>query len=82
MEAFDRGLVDEVERVRAYVGDERLSELGLEYKIIGEYLREERSYDSLLPTLTSRLWHFARHQKGWLRKLGVSQEEGGATISV
>jgi tRNA dimethylallyltransferase len=69
-EAMERGLVSEVERVRAYVGDARLNELGLEYSVIGEYLRGERSSDSLLPTLTSRLWHYARHQKAWLRTLG------------
>ncbi len=71
LDAFDRGLVEEVERVRTYVGDVRLNELGLEYKIIGEYLRSERSYESLFPTLSSRLWHYARHQKAWLRKLGL-----------
>ncbi len=69
--ALDSGLIEEVEQVRAYVGDERLNELGLEYKIIGEYLRGERSHDSLLPTLSSRLWHYARHQKAWLRKLDI-----------
>lgn len=69
MQAFERGLIEEVERVRAYVGDDRLNELGLEYKVIGEYLRGERSEDSLLPTLSSRLWHYARRQKAWLRKL-------------
>lgn len=67
--AFARGLVDEVRRVREYVGDDRLNELGLEYRVIGEYLRGERDEDSLLPTLRTRLWHYARHQKAWLRKL-------------
>lgn len=67
--ALERGLIDEVRQVRAYVGDARLNELGLEYKIIGEYLRDEREEDTLLPTLHSRLWHYARHQKAWLRKL-------------
>ncbi len=67
--AFDRGLVDEVRRVREYVGDDRLNELGLEYRVIGEYLRGERDEDSLLPTLRTKLWHYARHQKAWLRKL-------------
>lgn len=67
--ALKNGLVEEVERVRAAVGDARLDELGLEYKIVGQYLRGERSYDSLLPTLSARLWHYARHQKAWLRKL-------------
>lgn len=67
-EAFSRGLIEEVRAVRAYVGDERLNELGLEYRVIGEYLRDERSEDSLLPILSSKLWHFARHQKAWLRR--------------
>jgi tRNA dimethylallyltransferase len=77
--ALTRGLVEEVERVRAYVGDERLNELGLEYKIIGEYLRGERSRESLLPTLSSRLWHYARHQKAWLRKLMDAPSAHSAT---
>lgn len=68
-EALDRGLIEEVARVRDYVGDERLNELGLEYRIVGEYLRGERTRESLLPILSSKLWHYARHQKAWLRKL-------------
>lgn len=72
-EALDAGLIEEVVRIREYVGDERLNELGLEYKIVGEYLRGERTTESLLPTLSSRLWHYARHQKAWLRKLSVRQ---------
>ncbi|MBU1292952.1 tRNA (adenosine(37)-N6)-dimethylallyltransferase MiaA [Patescibacteria group bacterium] len=69
--AFERGLIEEVRVVRAYVGDERLNELGLEYKIVGEFLREERSESSLLPILSSKLWHYARHQKSWLRTLVI-----------
>ena len=68
-ETLTRGLIDEVCRVREAVGDTRLDELGLEYKIIGEYLRGERTEESLLPTLSSKLWHYARRQKAWLRKL-------------
>jgi len=68
--ALDRGLIDEVRRVRADVGDARLNELGLEYKIVGEYLRGERDEASLLPTLSAKLWQYARRQKAWLRKLG------------
>ena len=69
IEALDKGLIDEVERVRALVGDDRLNELGLEYRVVGEFLRGERARESILPTLSSRLWHYARHQKAWLRKL-------------
>ncbi len=68
--ALDRGLIDEVARVREQVGDARLAELGLEYRIIGGYLRNERDEASLLPILSARLWHYARRQKAWLRKLG------------
>ncbi|MDP1707372.1 MAG: tRNA (adenosine(37)-N6)-dimethylallyltransferase MiaA [bacterium] len=68
--ALERGLVDEVRRVREAVGDTRLNELGLEYKIVGEFLRNERTEESLLPALSAKLWQYARRQKAWLRKLG------------
>ncbi|HVB20021.1 MAG TPA: tRNA (adenosine(37)-N6)-dimethylallyltransferase MiaA [Candidatus Paceibacterota bacterium] len=67
--AFERGLVDEVRRIREAVGDACLNELGLEYKIVGEFLRRERDEMSLLPTLSAKLWQYARRQKTWLRKL-------------
>jgi tRNA dimethylallyltransferase len=70
--ALENGLIEEVERTRALVGDERLNELGLEYRVIGEYLREERSKDSLHTALSSKLWHYARRQKAWLRKLAAA----------
>ena len=69
--ALERGLVDEVRWVREYVGDARLNEFGLEYKIVGEYLRGERTHESLLPTLSAKLWQYARRQKAWLRKLSL-----------
>ena len=71
--AFERGLTEEVRRVREEVGDERLNELGLEYKIVGEFLRGERTKESLLPALSAKLWHYARRQKAWLRKLMSEQ---------
>jgi tRNA dimethylallyltransferase len=67
--AIGRGLVEEVARVREEVGDARLNELGLEYRIVGEILRGERDEASLLPSLTSKLNQYARRQKAWLRKL-------------
>lgn len=70
--AFARGLVEEVRTVREHVGDTRLNELGLEYRVVGEFLRGERQEDTLLPTLSTKLWHYARHQKAWLRKLSAT----------
>lgn len=66
---LERGLIDEVRKTRERVGDARLNELGLEYRVIGEYLRGERSEASLFPALSSKLWHYARHQKSWIRRL-------------
>ena len=66
---FPRGLVEEVRKVREHVGDDRLNELGLEYRIVGEYLRGERDEASLLPALESALFDYARRQEAWLRKL-------------
>jgi len=68
-DALSCGLIAEVRRVRGDVGDVRLNELGLEYKIVGEFLRGERDEASLLPTLSAKLWQYARRQKAWLRKL-------------
>ena len=72
-QALARGLIDEVRRVREEVGDARLNELGLEYKIVGEFLRGERTEEELLPTLSAKLWQYARRQKAWLRKLHDEQ---------
>lgn len=71
-DALASGLVEEVARTRERVHDARLNELGLEYRIVGEYLRGERDRASLLPALTSKLWQYARRQKAWLRKLSLS----------
>ena len=67
--ALSRGLVDEVKTTRNRVGDTRLNELGLEYKIVGEYLRGELPEEKLFPKLLSRLRQYARRQKAWIRKL-------------
>ncbi len=67
--ALARGLIEEVHQVRERVGDVRLNELGLEYKIIGEYIRGEQDEASLLPTLSSKLFQYAKRQEAWIRKL-------------
>lgn len=77
--ALAHGLIDEVRRVRERAGDERLNEFGLEYKIVGEYLRGERDEASLFPSLSAKLWQYARRQKAWIRKLTRSELEKSTT---
>lgn len=72
-EALENGLVEEVEKTRRRVGDARLNELGLEYRVIGEYLRGERTKESLLPALQAKLFQYARRQEAWIRKLTTSE---------
>lgn len=72
--AFERGLIEEVRHTREKLGDARLNELGLEYRIVGEYLRGERSQEALLPALSAKLWQYARRQKAWIRKLQTEQK--------
>ncbi|MDO8407704.1 MAG: tRNA (adenosine(37)-N6)-dimethylallyltransferase MiaA [bacterium] len=73
--ALARGLVEEVQHVREQVGDARLNELGLEYRVVGEHLRGERTRESLIPAISAKLWQYARHQKAWIRKLHVEAVE-------
>jgi tRNA dimethylallyltransferase len=68
-QAFDKGLLEEVANVRTYVGDTRLNELGLEYKIVGEFLRGEREEETLEDALYAKLRQYARRQRAWLKKL-------------
>jgi len=68
-QALGRGLIHETAWARDTLGDARLNELGLEYRVVGEFLRGERSEASLLPALSAKLWQYARRQKAWLRKL-------------
>jgi len=70
--ALERGLIEEARRVREEIGNERLNEFGLEYKVVGEYLRDGRTKESLLPALSAKLWQLARRQKAWLKKLRIS----------
>ena len=67
--ALSRGLIEEVRKTQERVGDDRLNELGLEYRIVGEYLRGERDETSLLPALSAKLFQYARRQEAWIRKL-------------
>ncbi len=83
--AIARGLIDEVRRVREEVGDARLNELGLEYRVTGEFLRSNVDLAvsppsqlggetaKLLNALSAKLWQYARRQKAWLRKLDLSK---------
>jgi tRNA dimethylallyltransferase len=70
-ETLSRGLIEEVKQVRERVGDTRLNEFGLEYRVVAEFLRGERDEASLLPALSAKLFQYAKRQKAWIRKLNL-----------
>jgi tRNA dimethylallyltransferase len=68
---LDEGMVDEVRRLReGGLSDERLEDLGLEYRYLGRYLRGELTYDAMVDELQRAINKFARRQATWFRKHG------------
>lgn len=65
---LDQGMVDEVRSLLAAgVSHDRLSSLGLEYRIVGEYLRGVISHDVMREALKTRIGQFAKRQMTYFR---------------
>lgn len=75
LERFNAGMVAEVERLVADgVTYERLSELGLEYRCIAEYLQEHIAYDALISNIETKNRQLAKRQMTWLKRDKVNTE--------
>jgi tRNA dimethylallyltransferase len=67
---LETGMIDEVKKlVDSGVSFERLISLGLEYKYISHYLKEEMNYDDMFGNLNTSIHHFAKRQMTWFRKM-------------
>ena len=65
-----KGLVEEVERVtESGLSEERLDEIGLEYRIILQYLSGDLKETETLTELQNKLWQYAKRQYTWLKKM-------------
>jgi tRNA dimethylallyltransferase len=68
-QALQRGLVDEVNGLLAKgVTKERLSEIGLEYRIVLEFLNGIASKEELIQKLEEKNWQYAKRQNVWLKR--------------
>ncbi len=67
---IQQGLIEEVEQLRKKgVIDERLFQLGLEYRYVLLYLQGEiKNKNDLFQKLRSAIWEFARKQEIWFRR--------------
>ena len=67
-----RGLVREVRNARTVLGlsDRRINELGLEYRIVGEFLRGEIDEQEMKEKNIRELCKYAKRQMTWLKRNG------------
>jgi tRNA dimethylallyltransferase len=68
--ALKKGLVTETRFLKETLGLswKRLDELGMEYRIVGQYLRGEFGKEVLAETLTRAVRAYAKRQLRWMRK--------------
>ena len=69
-ERIDAGLVEETKNVlEKYVSEDRLNEIGLEYRIALEYIKRELSEEAMRKKLREKVWQYAKRQLTWLKKM-------------
>jgi|TARA_Y100000310_G_scaffold267929_1_gene280277 tRNA dimethylallyltransferase len=69
MNTLKKGLVSETKKLRKLsLSWKRIDELGLEYRIVGQYLRGELNRDEMEERLKQKVWQYAKRQKTWLKK--------------
>ena len=67
-ERLQAGLVEEVERlVAAGIGQDRLNQLGMEYRHVGQYLAGEVAYEQMREELLRSIGRLAKRQDTWFR---------------
>lgn len=79
--ALKRGLVEETKDLLAQgVPKERLSEIGLEYRLVLEFLGGGLTEKELLQKLEEKNWQYAKRQMVWLKRdPGITWFERGDT---
>ncbi len=63
-------LINEIKflRDKLKLDDEWLLSLGLEYKYLTMYLREDISYEEMIETLQNKIWQYAKRQIVWNKR--------------
>ncbi len=66
---LESGMVQEVETLLAQgVSYERLDDLGLEYRYIGQYLQKNLTYEEMISELETKIRQYAKRQMTWLKR--------------
>lgn len=66
---LEQGMIDEVKGlVTQGVTYERLDDLGLEYRYIGQHLQNKLTYDEMVVELETKIRQYAKRQLTWLKR--------------
>ncbi len=67
---LDRGLIAETKQLLdSGVSKEWLYEIGLEYRVILDYLDGKTGVSNLTAVLVQKLWQYAKRQRTWLKRM-------------
>lgn len=67
---LQNGMIEEVKKLIANgISYDKLNFFGLEYRLIGQYIKGELSYNDMYQKLNSAIHKFAKKQMTWFRKM-------------
>jgi len=67
--ALKKGLIEETQKLlHEGVSEKRLSEIGLEYRLVLEFLKGESTKAQLIQKLEEKNWQYAKRQNVWLKR--------------
>lgn len=69
VERIDAGMIEEVVSLhKSGLSYERMTELGIEYQYISEYLQDKITKDEMLTLIETKSWQYAKRQMTWLKR--------------
>jgi tRNA dimethylallyltransferase len=72
LKRMKQGMLAEVQKLHDEgISWKRLEMLGLEYRFLAEYLQNKKDKETMLATLESAIWHYAKRQRTWFKKYRI-----------
>ncbi len=74
IQRLDAGMVEEARRLNtpapegANLSFERMEELGLEYRYLAYFLKNDLTREELIERLSSKIWQYAKRQMTWFKR--------------
>ena len=69
VERIDAGMIEEVISLHKNgLSYERMTELGIEYQYISEYLQNKITKDEMCSLIETKSWQYAKRQMTWLKR--------------